>query len=333
MSLHAVRLALRPALADLDGDLALIGCSGGADSLALAAGAAGLTGTGARFGAIIVDHQLQAESAITAAAAAAACRALGLDPVEVVAVTVPGSRGRGGPEAVARAARRTALLAAADRYGATAVLLAHTMDDQAETVLLRLARGSGARSLGAMASRDGLWRRPLLGLRRSQLAAACAEAGLEPHVDPHNSDPSYARVRVRTSLLPALERELGPGIAAALARSAQMLRRDAEVLDGLVADWWREHGFAAVSAESRSGELSVDDVAQLPAAVRTRVLRRATLVAGSPAAAVTYAHIERIDRLVTGWHGQGAVAVPGGIEVGRRGRRLVWTADTALTDL
>lgn len=340
MSLHRVRLALRHALVDLTtDDLVLIGCSGGADSLALAAGAASASAADSaprvRFGAVVVDHQLQADSALTAARAAGICVDLGLEPVEVVAVVVGDSRGAGGPEAAARSARRAALVEAAERRGAKAILLAHTVDDQAETVLLRLARGSGARSLAAMAPHDGLWRRPLLGMRRAELVAACAQAGLTPHLDPHNSDPTFTRVRIRHRVLPVLVDELGSGAVTALARSAELLRADADALDAMASTWWTTHGFGegtgsdprgprGVAGGDAPASLLVTELQQLPTALRTRVLRRASITAGSCAGAVTHEHVRRIDELLINWHGQGAVALPRGIEVARSAGRLHW---------
>jgi tRNA(Ile)-lysidine synthase len=205
-----VRVAVRAVLSTLEpGARVLVACSGGADSLALAEAVAfEAPKLAVAAGAVVVDHGLQDGSAAVAARAAAQCRRLGLDPVEVVAVQV--EDGRAGPEAAARAARYAALEAAAERLGAELVLLGHTRDDQAEGVLLGLARGSGARSLSGMPARRGRYARPLLGLSRSQPAAAAAASGLRPWEDPHNADPAYARVRAR-SLLAALEAELGPG--------------------------------------------------------------------------------------------------------------------------
>jgi tRNA(Ile)-lysidine synthase len=285
----------------------LVAVSGGADSLALAAAAAH-AGRRRRLvvGAVVVDHGLQPGTAIQAARAAAACRGLGLDPVLVEAVRV----GRhGGPEAAARTARYAALDAAASRSGAAAVLLGHTLDDQAETVLLGLARGSGARSLAGMAPVAGNYLRPFLGLRRETTRAACEALGLAAWDDPHNDDPRFTRVRVRHGALPALEAAVGPGAAAALARTARRLRDDADALDE-----WAE--------KERAEGLGVARLAALPAAVRSRVLRLAALAAGAPAGQLAAGHIESLDRLVTDWHGQGPVSLPGGLVAERRCDRL-----------
>jgi tRNA(Ile)-lysidine synthetase-like protein len=249
-ALAAVRTAVRAELAGLGpGDLVLVACSGGPDSLALAAALAleaprvgrsvRSRGHGVRAGAVVVDHGLQPGSDAVAARAAQQCRELGLDPVAVRRVEVP--RGPAGPEGAAREARYAALDAAAAEHGAAAVLLGHTLDDQAESVLLGLARGSGARSLAGMPRRRGVYRRPLLGVRRAQTLAVCAALGLDPWHDPTNvpaegGTASPARSRVRHEALPVLEAVLGPGVVPALARSAALLRDDADALDALAAD-------------------------------------------------------------------------------------------------
>jgi len=227
------RACVRRCLGDLEpGDLVLAACSGGADSLGLAAALAHeAPRLGLRGGGVTVDHGLQEGSAAQASRVEATLLGLGLDPVRQVRVTVP--PGAGGPEAAARSARYTALEREAQQTGAAAVLLGHTRDDQAETVLLGLARGSGPRSLAGMPPRRGTFRRPLLGVRRPVTAAACEALGLEPWEDPHNADRRFARVRVRLDALPALEAALGPGVPEALARTADQLRADAEFLESI----------------------------------------------------------------------------------------------------
>ncbi len=309
----AVRNAVRASLAGLaPGDLVLAACSGGQDSLALAAALAFVAPrAGLRAGAVTVDHGLQEGSAERAAALALALGRLGLDPVRTATVAVAGP---GGLEAAARAARYAALEETAADVGAVTVLLGHTLDDQAETVLLGLARGSGPRSLAGMPPRRGLFVRPLLGVRRSVTAQACAALGLPAWSDPHNADRRFARVRVRLDALPALEAALGPGIAEALARTAGQLRDDAEVLEKIAAAE-REQADPAMSAASLAG---------LPGALRTRVLRSAALEAGCPAGALTAAHVERIEELVTDWHGQRGVDLPGGVRAARRSGRVLF---------
>ncbi|WP_053616964.1 tRNA lysidine(34) synthetase TilS [Nocardiopsis sp. NRRL B-16309] len=244
----AVRSAVRRALADLPADTTVLAaCSGGADSLALSGALAfEAPRAGRRAGGVTVDHGLQEGSAARAAEVAGVLRGLGLDPVLVREVEVDGP---GGPEAAARRARYAALDGAVRAHAPAVVLLGHTLDDQAETVLLGLARGSGARSLAGMAPRNGHHLRPLLGLDRSTVRRACVEMGLRAWEDPHNHDPRFARSRVRHEALPALEKALGPGIAEALARTAALLRADADTLDRLADDLLAEAVAEAAPAD------------------------------------------------------------------------------------
>ncbi|GAB2958618.1 tRNA lysidine(34) synthetase TilS [Streptomyces heilongjiangensis] len=297
--------------------LVLVACSGGADSMALASALAfEAPRLGIRAGGITVDHGLQPGSDVRAAEVVLRLRELGLDPAESVAVTV----GRaGGPEAAARDARYAALDAALDRHGATAVLLGHTRDDQAETVLLGLARGSGIRSLSGMAAVSGAggrYRRPFLTLDRQTARKACMVQSLPVWDDPHNADPAYTRSRLRHEGLPALEKALGKGVVEALARTAQLSRDDADALD----TWARQ---AEASVRDAAGLLECAKLYALPPAVRRRILRRAAIEAGAPAGSLFARHIEEIDRLITGWRGQGAINLPGRVVAQRQGGRLV----------
>jgi tRNA(Ile)-lysidine synthase len=324
LAVAEVRNAVRACLADLAaGDLVLAACSGGADSLAVAAALAFVAPrAGLRAGGVTVDHGLQPGSAGRAASVAALLGKLGLDPVCNVAVTVPDARAAG-PEAAARTARYGALDQVASQCGAVVVLLGHTLDDQAETVLLGLARGSGGRSLAGMPPRRGLYRRPLLTVRRATTSAACAELDLDPWQDPHNSDFRFTRARVRHRALPALEDALGPGVAEALARTARQLRADAECLDDLAL---AESGHLRDACSDPAG-LAVGRLAALPAAIRTRVLRDAAIMAGCPHGALTAGHVDSIEALVTGWHGQRWVDLPGGVRARRRDG-MVWFTST-----
>jgi tRNA(Ile)-lysidine synthase len=323
----AVRSAVRAELADLadpaDGSLVLVACSGGPDSLALAAATAFVADRSTlRAGAVVVDHGWHDGSAEVARAAAAACRALGLDPVEVVTVGPDprvGTSG-GGPEAHARSLRYAALDDAAARYGAAAVLLGHTLDDQAETVLLGLARGSGARSLAGMPARRGVYRRPLLGLPRSSTVQACAAAGLAPWSDPANADAAYARARLR-SAMGVLDAALGPGLPQALARTADLLREDAAALDAL-ADQLLTAATLNDPLEPDGALLDVEVLAAGPDAVRRRALLAAIRRAGGPAGAVGRRHVLAVDALVVAWRGQGVTYLPGGVVAVRDCGRL-----------
>ena len=269
-----------------------VALSGGADSLALTAVAAGLRPTTA----LIVDHGLQAGSPDVAAAAREHALSMGCVEAQVLTADVGSA---GGPESAARMARYAALDAA--RNGAP-VLLAHTLDDQAETVLLGLGRGSGARSMAGMRPWDPPWFRPLLGERRALTHTACAELGVTPWQDPHNVDPRFTRSRLRAEVLPLLEDVLGGGVAEALARTAAALREDNDTLDEQAA-----HASAAVSVEEPATGPDTRRLADLPAAVRRRVIRAWLLTSG--ATDLTDVQIRGVDRLVTDWRGQGGVAV------------------------
>jgi tRNA(Ile)-lysidine synthase len=316
-----VRSAVRRSLGEFAaGDLVLAACSGGADSLALAAALAHeAPRRGLRAGGVTVDHGLQPGSADRAREVAGILTGLGLEPVTCLRVGVPRGTGNGGPEAAARTARYAALGDAAHRTGATAVLLAHSRDDQAESVLLGLARGSGPRSLAGMPDSRGPYRRPLLGVGRATLRAACAAAGLRPWDDPQNADPAFARARVRHQALPVLEAALGPGVAEALARGARQFRADAELLDDLAAS-------EAEQARGEDGTWDAGRLAGLPAAIRTRVLRQAAVAAGCPPGALTAGHVDALDALVTSWHGQRWADLPGGVRGTREHGKLLFTA-------
>lgn len=266
-----------------------VALSGGPDSLALTAAAAAVLPTTA----LIVDHGLQAGSDAVAATAHDQALLLGCVGARVIAVEVGTA---GGPEAAARTARYAALDGA--RAGAP-VLLAHTLDDQAETVLLGLGRGSGPRSIAGMRPADPPWFRPLLRQRRATTLAACVELGLRPWDDPHNADHRFTRVRLRREVLPLLEEVLGPGVAEALARTADALREDNDALDELAA----HH----LTGATRGDSLEVAAVRDLPDALRLRVIRGWLLAGG--ASGLGAVHIRGVDALVTAWHGQGGVAV------------------------
>jgi tRNA(Ile)-lysidine synthase len=306
-----VRVAVRRALEVAGvspGVPLLVACSGGADSLALAAASAHRSvHAGHPVQAVVVDHGLQAGSAARAAETVRVLGTLGV-PARVWSVEVTGC---GGTEAAARRARYAALRAA-QPDPATPVLLGHTLDDQAETVLLGLGRGSGARSLAGMRTWDPPWLRPLLTVRRSTTRAACAALGLPVWDDPHNVDPRFTRVRLRTEALPLLEDVLAGGVAEALARTAAQLREDGDALDA-----WAGRVLAAAVTDHG---LDATALACAPASVRRRVLRSWLTAAG--VSGLTDAHLRRADELVAGWRGQGGLALPGCLELHRRREML-----------
>ena len=311
----ATRTAVATALDDLGpGSAVLVACSGGPDSLALAAAAAWVgERANVMMTGLVIDHGLQAHSEQVAVEAAATCSALGV-PASVRRVDVDGP---GGPEAAAREARYRALEAVAHELDAVAVLLGHTREDQAETVLLRLARGSGARSLGAMAPRSGRWRRPFLHLDRATARAAAADVlaplGRSAWADPHNEDDAFGRVRVRR-LLADLGEELGPSVVLGLSRSADLLREDADALDAAAAEAYG----VLVAHEAAGWSADCADLAELPGALRGRVIRAMALAAGCPADELDLEHVRRLRDLVERWAGQGAASLPGGV----RGERV-----------
>ena len=311
-ALLELRNAVRPFLENLSaGDCALVAVSGGADSLALAyALIKEAPDLAINLIAVTVDHQLQSCSADQAAKVQVELKAMGYQEVIIEKVNV---KEKSGLEADARTARYTALDAVAHAYGATQVFLGHTRDDQAETVLLGLARGSGTRSLAGMAVVNGKYARPFLQLTREQTVQACQEAKLNPWNDPHNENAKFSRVRVRNSVLPVMESEIGPGIAAALARSAAILRDDADALDEMA---------QAVISRIDLKDLDCAALAELPRAIRSRVLRAAIYAAGAPSGTLSADHLSAVESLVTSWHGQGEVSLPGGVKVARISGRL-----------
>ena len=322
--------------------LVLVALSGGADSLALASATAReVARARVRSGAVVVDHGLQEGSAAVAESAAAQARALGLDPVLIRRADVARDSADG-PEAAARTARYAELAAAARDSGAAAILTAHTRDDQAEQVLLGIARGSGLRSLAGIPSERGLRGgasgsaidrgpairilRPFLaeetGIGRAETLEACAADGLTPWSDPHNADPAFARVRVRATVLPVLERELGPGIAAALARTADLAGEDAAALELLAERALAELGGGAGSGEAGAAtSLPVARLAEQPAAILYRMIRQ--FVSERFGSRLSREHTLGIAALVTDWRGQGPAFVPG-IRVHRAGGEIVF---------
>jgi tRNA(Ile)-lysidine synthase len=313
-----VRTAVRRFLADhviaqQTGTVA-VACSGGPDSLALAAATVHCAAAlGVSVHGLVVDHQLQPDSAQVARTTGDQLRQLGCPVVQILPVTVHGAVGSGGLEAAARRARYQALRTAAP--AGALVLLGHTLDDQAETVLLGLGRGSGPRSVAGMRELDPPWGRPLLKVRRTVTAEACAALQLQPWADPHNVDPRFRRVRLRTEVLPLLEDVLAGGVAQALARTAEQLREDLDVLDE------QATGLLAAARHGVDGpDLDVTALASHPSALRRRVLRCWLLDAGVPE--LTDAHLRAADDLIGRWSGQGPLHLPGGLELARVQGRL-----------
>ena len=303
----ALRNAVRPYLEKLEaGDKFLVAVSGGADSLSLAkALIVESEPLALQPIAITIDHQLQEGSELQAQRVENQLKEIGYDQVLVKKVLVSLESGL---EAGARDARYAAIGEGVEETKAVKVFLGHTRDDQAESVLLGLARGSGARSLSGMAPENGIYLRPFLSITREESEAACREWGLEFWNDPHNLNTEFTRVKVRREVIPYLEEHLDPGISRALVRSAALLRDDADALD-----LW---------AEREASDLDCERLAALPRAIRTRIIRRAALTAGATPGQLTFEQVGAIDALICAWKGQGAVSLAGGVKVERISGRL-----------
>jgi tRNA(Ile)-lysidine synthase len=311
-SLWEIRKAVKPWIADSSQTI-LFGCSGGADSMALAL-ALFLEANQSKVIPVVVDHGLQEGSAQITSQTISKLKAIGYTEVESAIAQVKITDGL---EASARRARYQIFNQFIDTYRPKYFLLAHTLNDQAESVLLGLARGSGARSLSGMAVENNIYVRPLLKISRQTTVAACRESGIEIWSDPHNDDLRFARVRTRKNVLPNLEENLGPGITEALVRSADLLRDDADALDSFAREYF---------AQTDPLNLSVNELERLPKAIRTRVLRLAIYKAGAPAGSLSAEHINGAEALISDWHGQKELSLPGDVKLLRNSGRITLSA-------
>lgn len=326
----STRPRLTPAMADVrrairelwseagvvEGDVIAVALSGGADSLALVA-ASIFEGNraGIKIASVTVNHNLQSGSDVVAEKAKQTAIDLGASQAEVISVSVPKSSL--GMEAAARNARYEALDAFALRVGAKYTMLGHTLDDQAETVLLGLARGSGAKSIAGMSmvSADGKYLRPLLNIRRETTVSFCLDSGLEFWSDPQNDDTKFSRVKVRKNVLPILEQELGPGIAEALARTAELVQQDSSYLESQT-----KQAFESLTkTTSNSVIFDAKELALVPKAIGSRVIHQALLLLG---AEPSKSSIDSVYELVTDWHGQKPLSLPS-VRVERTGNEIV----------
>ncbi|WEV64514.1 tRNA lysidine(34) synthetase TilS [Bifidobacterium sp. ESL0732] len=307
----------------------LVACSGGRDSLALAAVSHTVCGMlGIHCGAVIVDHQLQAGSGKVSQDAAARCESLGLNPVIVRTINVEGSESGRSTEDAARQARYVAIVETARHIGAAAVLLAHTRDDQAETVLMDvLTRSAGIDALAGMPPdfvRDGIrFVRPFLGLTRCQTTTICRELNMAWWDDPTNGDSvppdqplpqNYPlRSRVRHTLMPYLSDFFGGDVPEHLSQAALVAREDKDFLDAAADDLYRQAvGF---SSDGAAASIRVKPLAQAHPAIRRRAIARALAELDISFAST---HVLSIEALVTDWHGQGALSLPSGYSVNRQ---------------
>ena len=303
--------AVQNLLKDFDaGDLVLVGCSGGADSLALAWTTLVV---GKRLeiktGAVIVDHQLIPESNSVALNAKKQCEELGIQEVIVKKVNV--EQTHEGLEAAARIARYEAFENVLHETNAQAILLAHTQDDQAETVLMRLTRGSGAKSLSGMAQVSGKYLRPFLHLRKKLVHDSLDLIGLKAWQDPANTDHQFLRVKVRHELMPKIVEVLGESAISSLDKTSQLLRLDNQALEELAQQFFESQKDVKING------LEISELEKLPEAIRTRVLRIFAIASGVHPGPFSFEHIEAIDALVKNWHGQGNVDLPGFIQATR----------------
>lgn len=310
----------------------MVACSGGADSVALAAAVAFECARSDRAGGLVtIDHGLQDGSEVQAARVAQLGYDLGLNPVQLIRVEVGGT---GGPEAAARTARYAALQPLLAHYR---ILLGHTADDQAETVLLGLGRGSGGRSIAGMRAESKGYLRPLLGIRRAETEAACAALGLPVWQDPQNIEPRFRRVRLRHEVLPLLEDVLAGGVTEALARTASQLQDDLDALDllagrALATALLQVPGPQTPALETvpleaaplNAPALLLDELYDQPVAILTRVLK--SWAESSGTGPLTADHIGELARLVHEWHGQAGIDLPGGYRAVRASGRLMLKA-------
>jgi tRNA(Ile)-lysidine synthase len=317
----ATRKAVRQLISDLTpGTTILVAVSGGADSLALAS-AANFEGRKLklRVAAVIIDHGLQLGSDKVAKKAKSRCESLGIEQVVIEKVTVRQSGD--GLEAQARESRYKGIEKVRSKLGASWVLLGHNLNDQAETVLLGLARGSGLRSIAAMVKvdPDRKLMRPFLDISSADLRKACKDQGIEYWNDPHNSDDRFLRVKVR-KLAENLEKTLGPGFAAALARTAEIARESDEALSLLA----KELAFKARAKSTASkAQFDIEPLRLAPAALRRKAIHQICLDAG--AKNLSRAQVLQIEQLITAWKGQKS-SVISGITVERVANQLVVTS-------
>jgi tRNA(Ile)-lysidine synthase len=308
----AVDRALRAAGLPLHGETLVVGLSGGADSVALVDALASLRRRrGFRLVAAHLDHRLRPGSAEEAAFCAVLCAQLDVPfRTDTADVRARAAHERGGLEQAARRERYAFLRRVEGEEAAAAIAVAHTRDDQAETLLLRLLRGAGATGLAGMRPRSGDVVRPFLDVSRAEVLAHLRERGLAWREDPSNADLAHRRNRVRHELIPYLEERFNPGIRAALARTAALLadeaahvRAEAEALVARIAR--EENGALALRRAS---------LAEAPAALARAAIREALVRAGG-LTQVGALHVERILQLARAKAPSGRrLPIPGGRE-------------------
>ncbi len=311
------RKAVRELLSTLKPKRLVLAVSGGADSLALAAATAfEAKKLSIQLVAAVIDHGLQKASDQVAKQAAERLQVLGIDDVVIEKVSV--KKSGDGLEAAARDARYQALEKIRKAKKAEWILLGHNLDDQAETVLLGLARGSGLRSIAGMSKLDQERKllRPLLDISRTDLRKACSDAGISFWDDPHNEDSSFARVRVR-KLAAELEKNLGPGFAQALSRTAKTAAEADEVIAELADKLIKK---SLLKSGARQVSYAVPVLAKAKDAVRRKALHIICVSCG--AKNISRSQVLALDELITNWHGQKKSSLSG-ITVERVANQLV----------
>ena len=276
----------------------LLAVSGGPDSMALAL-AAGfeLPKLGIKVFAVVINHNLQEGSKEIAGTAKKRLLELGIESV-VIDIDVP--KGQKGPEAQARDARYSALEKYRAELAADFILTGHNLDDQAETVLLGLTRGSGLKSIAGMKLVDGFIVRPLLGIQKSDLAQACLDSGVEFWEDPHNQDDAFTRVRIR-NLMQKIESELGPGVSEALSRTAALASE--------VDDYLTSQAKELIAQAAKDDGYSVPVLEAAHPALRNKALQIMALEQG--AGSISRSQVLGIAELITNWHGQKPLSLSG----------------------
>ena len=314
----AIRHAVREVLTanTKPGQKLLIAVSGGADSLALASAVLFESKKlQLNIATVTIDHGLQKASAKVAEQTLEKLHQIGITEAWSKKVKV-GTKG--GPEAAARDARYKALESIRIESKSDFIVLGHTANDQAETVLLGLTRGSGSKSLSGMSTRSDRLLRPLLSIERKTTEQFCKDEKISPWQDPQNKDLKFLRVRIRKVVLPFLEKQLGNGIFSNLIRTSSQLKEDDQYLSSVA-----EKAFKKIAKTSaRTVILDQPGLSKLPAAIRNRVIKSAIDYFEVDSSRV---HVLAVADLILNWHGQKPLALPG-VRVERKGKTITLKA-------
>ena len=314
----AIRNAVREVLATntKPGQKVLIAVSGGADSLALASATLFESKKlQLQVATATIDHGLQKNSSKVTEQTLEKLHQIGL--VEAWSKKVKVGT-KGGPEAAARDARYKALESIRVESNSDFIILGHTANDQAETVLLGLTRGSGSKSLSGMSVKTGKLLRPLLSIERSTTVQFCKDESISPWQDPQNKDLKFLRVRIRKVVLPFLEKQLGSGIFNNLIRTSSQLQEDDKYLSEMANKAFKK----IAKTTSQTVTLGQPELSKLPEAIRNRVIKAAIDYFGMESSRT---HVLAVADLVLNWHGQKPLALPG-VRVERKGKTITLKA-------